>query len=297
MTFNDMINRLDYALDKGKNAQRLANVICEQYPIALIDEFQDTDPVQYRIFSKIYRHPDATMPLAWFMIGDPKQAIYSFRGADIKTYLKAREATTGNHHTLGTNFRSTQSLISAINQVFLHGDKNDLGAFRFKENETNPLPFLPVGAKGRDAVWTVNGESGTPLTVWHWASDEAISSGQYQKDMAQVTASEIVALLNSNSTGFKTENRKFRRIKPADIAILVRTGREADAMRRALRQRKIRSIYLSERDSVYQSPQARDVLIWLEAFASPRDERKVRAALSTASIWLYLRATARIRAR
>ena len=283
MTFNDMINRLDYALDKGKNAQRLANVIREQYTIALIDEFQDTDPVQYRIFSKIYRYQDSTQPLAWFMIGDPKQAIYSFRGADIHTYLKAREATTGNHHTLGTNFRSTESLISAINQVFLHGDKNELGAFRFKENETNPLPFLSVDAKGRDDVWTVNEKPANSLTFWHWASDEAISSGQYQKHMAQVAASEIVAMLNSNSTGFKTENGEFRRIKPADIAILVRTGREADAMRRALRQRKIRSIYLSERDSVYQSPQARDVLIWLEAFASPRDERKVRAALSTAT--------------
>ncbi|MBV5300412.1 MAG: UvrD-helicase domain-containing protein, partial [Methylococcales bacterium] len=83
MTFNDMINRLDYALDEGDNAQRLANVIREQYPIALIDEFQDTDPVQYRIFSKIYQPQDHAQPVAWFMIGDPKQAIYSFRGADI----------------------------------------------------------------------------------------------------------------------------------------------------------------------------------------------------------------------
>jgi len=196
--------------------------------------------------------------------------------------LQAREATTGNHHTLGTNFRSTQSLISAINQVFLHGDKNDLGAFRFKENETNPLPFLPVDAKGRDDVWTVNGEIASPLTFWHWASDEAIASGQYQKDMAQVAASEIVVLLNSDSTGFEKDG-KLRRVKPSDIAILVRTGREADVMRHALRQRNIRSIYLSERDSVYQSPQARDVLIWLDAFAAPRDERKVRAALSTAT--------------
>jgi len=282
MTFNDMINRLDYALDEGDNAQRLANVIREQYPIALIDEFQDTDPVQYRIFSKIYQSEDHIKSLAWFMIGDPKQAIYSFRGADIHTYLQARDATTGHHHTLGTNFRSTQSLIYAINQVFLHGDKNELGAFRFKENETNPLPFLPVDAKGRDDIWTVNGEKAAPLRFWHWESDEAIASGQYQKDIAQVAASEIVALLNSESTGFE-QDAKLRRIKPSDIAILVRTGHEADVMRHALRQRNIRSIYLSERDSVYQSPQARDVLIWLDAFAAPRDERKVRAALSTAT--------------
>lgn len=285
MTFDDMISRLDFALNKGENAQRLASVIAQQYPIALIDEFQDTDPVQYRIFSKIYPSQQHNHALAWFMIGDPKQAIYSFRGADINTYLMAREATIGNHHTLGTNFRSTISLIDAINRMFVHGDKQPLGAFRFKKSHqqkaTNPLPFLPVDAKGREENWVVNGKAAAALTCWHWGGDKSIASGQYQANMAQVTASEIVALLNSEGTGFKKENGEFQRIKPSDIAILVRTGREAQVMRLALRERNLRSIYLSERDSVYQSPQAQDVLIWLEAFASPCDERKVRAALST----------------
>ena len=97
---------------------RLAQTIRQQYPVALIDEFQDTDPVQYDIFDTIYRIGDNLADCGLFMIGDPKQAIYSFRGADIYTYLKAREATEGRHYTLGTNYRSTQAMVNAVNHCF-----------------------------------------------------------------------------------------------------------------------------------------------------------------------------------
>lgn len=91
---------LDAAL-QGQSGERLAKTVREQYPVALIDEFQDTDPVQYRIFESIYRIADNSPDSGLFMIGDPKQAIYAFRGADIYTYLSAREATSGRHYTLG----------------------------------------------------------------------------------------------------------------------------------------------------------------------------------------------------
>src|SRR5690554_4125780 len=87
MGFDDMLSRLDTAL-QGANGPRLAEVIRQQFPVAMIDEFQDTDPLQYRIFDSIYRvglnDPDSAL----LLIGDPKQAIYSFRGADIHTYLQ-----------------------------------------------------------------------------------------------------------------------------------------------------------------------------------------------------------------
>ncbi|WP_033888062.1 UvrD-helicase domain-containing protein, partial [Pseudomonas aeruginosa] len=90
--FDDLLSRLDRAL-QGPGGERLAQLIREQFPVALIDEFQDTDPVQYRIFERIYRiAADPDEPQAretgLFMIGDPKQAIYAFRGADIHTYLR-----------------------------------------------------------------------------------------------------------------------------------------------------------------------------------------------------------------
>ncbi|MDD1623635.1 MAG: exodeoxyribonuclease V subunit beta [Methylococcaceae bacterium] len=290
MTFDDMLTRLDKAL-LGPNGEHLASVIRQQYPIALIDEFQDTDPVQYRIFERLYADTSNT-DLGCFMIGDPKQAIYSFRGADIYTYLKAHKVTTGRHYTLDTNYRSTTELVNAVNQVFLQADQQDEGAFLFKSGNDNPLPFIQVKAQGRMDEWVIKGEPqpAPALTLWHNEIPEPIGMPAYRKDMAEVTASEIVRLLklaNEGSAGFKSSNA-FQALQPADIAILVRTGTEAKIMRNALASRQLRSVYLSERDSIYQTGAADDLLIWLKAMAEPRNERKVRAALSTATLgWPY----------
>jgi exodeoxyribonuclease V beta subunit len=289
MTFDDMLTRLDKAL-QGDNGEQLANVIRQQYPIALIDEFQDTDPIQYRIFASLYP-VETDNGLGCFMIGDPKQAIYSFRGADIYTYLKAHQMTVGNHYTLGTNFRSTKALVSAVNQVFLAGDKQAEGAFLFKNAKQNPLPFISVDAKGRDDEWLINDEPVSALTVWHWTSAESVGMPEYRATMADVTASEIVRLLNLASqgqAGFKSPTGALKFLQPSDIAILVRSGTEAKVIRNALASRRLRSVYLSERDSIYATGEASDLLVWLKALAAPRNERKVRAALSTSTLgWSY----------
>ncbi|MCK8225354.1 UvrD-helicase domain-containing protein, partial [Erwinia amylovora] len=92
----------------------LASDIRQRYPVALIDEFQDTDPQQYRIFLTLYRRqPDSAL----LLIGDPKQAIYAFRGADIFTYMKAR-CEVSAHFTLETNWRSSPAMVNAVNQLF-----------------------------------------------------------------------------------------------------------------------------------------------------------------------------------
>ncbi len=288
MTFDDMLTRLDKAL-LGANGEQLASVIRQQYPVALIDEFQDTDPVQYRIFERLYASP-STNDLGCFMIGDPKQAIYSFRGADIYTYLKAHKVTIGRHYTLATNYRSTIALVSAVNQVFSQADHQGEGVFRFKNGADDPLPFIQVNAQGRKEEWVVNGQSAAALTLWHNELPEPIGLPAYRNEMAEVTASEIVRLLNlanEGAAGFKLADT-FRALQPEDIAILVRTGKEAKIMRNALASRELRSVYLSERDSIYETATAGDLLIWLKAMADPRNERKVRAALSTATLgWTY----------
>jgi exodeoxyribonuclease V beta subunit len=289
MTFDDMLTRLDKAL-QGENGERLASVIRQQYPIALIDEFQDTDPVQYRIFAALYP-ANTDNGLGCFMIGDPKQAIYSFRGADIYTYLKAHQVTAGRHYTLDTNFRSTTALVGAVNQLFLQADQQSEGAFQFKSGQSNPLPFIPVTAKGRDDEWVVNGQLAAALTLWHWDSPDAIGMPDYRERMAELTASEIVRLLNcanQGKTGFQAKSGSIQPLQPSDIAILVRSGTEAKAIRNALGRRRLRSVYLSERDSIYATNEASDLLVWLKALAEPRNERKVRAALSTAILgWSY----------
>ncbi len=290
MTFDDMLSRLDQAL-QGPNAARLADSIRRQYPMALIDEFQDTDPVQYRIFARIYPVGIDSRP-GCFMIGDPKQAIYSFRGGDIFTYLKAHQATLGRHYTLGTNFRSTQALVTAVNRVFSHAEAQQAeGAFGFKSGGRNPLPFLPADARGRDEIWVMDRQPSPALNLWYIAPETALGMPDYRRQMAEATASEIVRLLhagNRGQTGFKAESGRIRPLQPADIAILVRSGTEAKTMRNALANRQLRSVYLSERESIYASPEASDLLIWLKALAAPRDEGKVRAALGTATVgWSY----------
>jgi exodeoxyribonuclease V beta subunit len=279
VTFDDMLSNLDNSL-QGKNASRLGEIIRNQYPVALIDEFQDTDPIQYRIFSTIYKNSSSSC----FLIGDPKQAIYSFRGADIYTYLKAHhKIPKENHHTLKTNFRSTQALVDAINQLFSQAEKNnDKGAFRFGNAENNPLPFVKVDAKGKEDNWCINNQIAPALTFWHWEEDK-ISIADYREQMAKVTASEIVKLLLNETAGFESETG-FEKLELKDIAILVRNRNEAKIIRRELNHRNLKSVYLSEQDSIYDTDEANDVLIWLQAMANPRDERKVRTALSTETL-------------
>ena len=290
MTFHDMLTRLDTAL-QNQNGDKLADAIRQQYPVALIDEFQDTDPVQYRIFARLYP-ADVDNDLGCFMIGDPKQAIYSFRGGDIFTYLKAHQATQGRHYTLGTNYRSTQALVAGVNQVFSQADNQQVeGAFCFKQNDRNPLPFIPVDAQGRQETWLINQQPAPALTLWTLSSEAAVGMPEYRIQLAEATASEIVRLLHSaanGQTGFQSQTGEISPLQPADIAILVRSSHEAKVMRNALSKRQLRSVYLSERESIYASPEAGDMLIWLKALAQPRDERKVRAALSTATLgWSY----------
>ncbi|WP_019933938.1 MULTISPECIES: exodeoxyribonuclease V subunit beta [Oceanimonas] len=291
MGFDDMLTRLDDAL-AGENGPRLAEVIRRQFPVALIDEFQDTDPLQYRIFNTIYRVADNDADSGLFMIGDPKQAIYAFRGADIYTYLDARAATKDRHYTLDTNFRSSRTMVSAVNRLFERAEAHEQGAFLFRENGQNPLPFMPVKARGRSEQWQCDDNPWPALVLWQLDNedDKPFSGGAYVNDMAARCASHMTHLLNlggEGRAGFAGEDG-FTPVRPSDMAVLVRSFREAQAIRRALAERGVRSVYLSDKDSVFASPEAGDVLHWLQACAAPEQDGKLRAALATASLGLSL---------
>ena len=293
MGFDDMLLRLDAAL-QADGGERLASLIREQFPVALIDEFQDTDPVQYRIFESIYRIEDNDPGTGLFLIGDPKQAIYAFRGADIYTYLRAREATAGRLHTLGTNFRSSHAMVGAVNHIFQKAESRPKGrgAFLFREpSGDNPVPFLSVESQGRKESLQVAGHAVAALNIWHLSSDQPLSGAVYRQSMAAACASEITALLNggqSGRDGFTVDGETLRGLRPADIAILVRDGKEAQAVRDELSTRGVRSVYLSDKDSVFASQEARDLLTWLKACAEPDVERPLRAALASITLNLPL---------
>ncbi|MBC7456564.1 MAG: exodeoxyribonuclease V subunit beta [Massilia sp.] len=295
--FADMIERLKTALE-GPNGDALRERISTQFPVAMIDEFQDTSPDQYAIFNLLYRVLDNDPARGLFLIGDPKQSIYGFRGADINSYLSARRATEGRHYQLGINYRSTAALVNAVNQLFLHAEGSGAhpgfaaGAFKFRQHGVNPLPFDAVTAQGRkEHLVGIDG----PYQALAICSSEhdGMRADDYRAFFAHHCAEHIVALLNDPQAGFR-HGATFTRLVPADIAILVRDRREAAAIRRALAQRKVLSVYLSDKDSVVDSDEAADVLRWLHAVANPLDGGLARAAFATRTAGLPLAALARI---
>ncbi|NWE73679.1 exodeoxyribonuclease V subunit beta [Pseudomonas gingeri] len=291
MGFDDMLLRLDAAL-QADGGERLASLIREQFPVALIDEFQDTDPVQYRIFESIYRIEDNNPDGGLFLIGDPKQAIYAFRGADIYTYLRARQATSGRLHTLGTNFRSSHAMVDSVNHVFACAEQREQGrgAFLFRDGAQNPVPFLSVASQGRKEVFEIDGQPPAALNLWQLSSEQPLSGAVYRQQLAATCASEIVALLNGGQQGRIGFSRdgQLKGVLPSDIAILVRDGKEAQAVRGELAARGVRSVYLSDKDSVFAAQEAHDLLAWLKACAEPDVERPLRAALACITLNLPL---------
>ena len=193
------------ALD-GPHGPALRQRLLGDYPVALIDEFQDTSPDQYAVFHTIYQtvspsaptpHTDEaapTPPRAWLLIGDPKQSIYSFRGADIYSFLAAKQATQGQHYALDTNFRSTHAIVAAVNHLFAQAEARcKEGAFRFRTEQHDPLPFTPVQARGlEESLQTPEGAVVPALT---FCAPSADAQGD-RPLMAQLCAEQIAQWLN-----------------------------------------------------------------------------------------------------
>jgi exodeoxyribonuclease V beta subunit len=276
--FADMLQRLDVALADPDSGERLALRLREQFPVAMVDEFQDTSPLQFRIFDRIYRTAENRQDSALLLIGDPKQSIYGFRGADIHGYLNARRATAGRHHVLGTNFRSTQAVVDVVNRWF----EMSKDAFGYQQGDEDPLPFQSVNAKGRLEIFKSQGKTVQAMTVLH---DATLRS---QRDalthLSALCAEQIVAWLSDPLACFEGAPHGDAALQPKDIAVLVRTGKEATAVREALRVRGVASVYLSDRDSVFASDEAQDLCLWLRGVAQPQDMRRVRAALGTRTV-------------
>ncbi len=294
--FHDLLERLDAAL-AGPQGERLRARILQQYPVALIDEFQDTSALQFNVFDRLYAMTSAYVPSltpgAVLLIGDPKQSIYAFRGADIASYLRARTATLGRHAVLGTNRRSTEALVQGVNRLFDCREAADgAGAFLYRvegaSDETNPVPFIHVHAHGRPEQLVC--ASGVVPALQFSVSATLESKDAARQRFAAHAAARMVDLLNDPQAGFHRggDNGSFSRLRPSDLAVLVRDGDEAAAIRRELKRRGVASVYLSDRDSVFASREAADLLRWLRAVAAPRDGRLARAAFATATLGLSL---------
>lgn len=301
MGYDDLLLQLDRAL-QGPHGGLLAEQLRRRLPAAMIDEFQDTDPVQFRIIQCIYRLDQNAADTSLVLIGDPKQAIYSFRNADIHTYLYAKQLCGDRLYSLGTNFRSSQSLVDSVNCLFESAEDSPQGAFLFRQPTDNPLPFHPVRANGLQET-LVHPKAPAVLTFWHARADQqekgVLSRSLYQEAMAQRCVATIKTLLLDEARCHFAEdatgqadvdvNTKSRRaIQPRDIALLVRNRNEARLIQEALQQAGLASVFLSIQDSVFSTQEAEDVWHWLRACAQPGNESRVRAALATSTLRLSL---------
>ncbi len=266
--FDDLLEDLYRALISGSGGEVLAGILRNKYSAALIDEFQDTDPVQYEIFRTIYAGSDAPL----FLIGDPKQAIYSFRGADIFAYMRAaREVSEDRRFTLTENWRSAPLLLQAFNTLF----DNARRPFVYDE-----IVYHPLAAGNREPNHAEeSGGDVEPMQLWLMDSSDE-KSGMLTVDDANNLAStavagEIARLLQEAETliGGKPLNA-------GDIAVIVRTHRQASIMLNALKEKGIAGVMRSDR-SIFASKEAVEVRILLSALGDPGNEAKVRAALVT----------------
>lgn len=270
VSFDDLLGNIARALTQHPD---LADALRTRYPCALIDEFQDTDPLQFAIFNAVYSAreaaaPDET-PGPMFMVGDPKQAIYSFRAADLHTYLAARENADAAY-TLAVNQRSTPAIIEAGNRLFGANDR----AFVLEGLE---YPPVRPGARRRPPLSDVREVA--DFTVW-WLpdDDEPLSKDEAQQACARATAAEVARLLAGASHG---EVRVGERpLAPADIAVIVQTHRQGALMKAMLAEHAVGSVELTQ-DSVFASEEAETLLRVLRAVESPGDVRALRAALAT----------------
>ncbi|TCS41118.1 exodeoxyribonuclease V subunit beta [Reinekea marinisedimentorum] len=271
LDFNDLIIQLSQSL-QAANGDALGKALLETYPAVLVDEFQDTDPDQYAILNRIYGNaPSAFMCL----IGDPKQAIYSFRGGDVFAYLKAKEQAH-YHWWMNTNYRSAQGVVDGYNQIFI--GKNAAETFGFG------IGYQAVQA-AKEAI-SFSDDSQRAAVQWVALSPTEVPSRGLNKafceQIARWCSNEIIQLISAVTANGQA-------VKPGDIALLVRSHTEATLLQNALTAAGLSSVFLSARANVFHSDEARQLYQLLSGIWKYENDRLFIAAL--ASNWLQLSVT------
>ncbi|MCG8616484.1 MAG: UvrD-helicase domain-containing protein, partial [Desulfobacterales bacterium] len=272
--FDDLINDLEFILS-GPGSGPLKHAVRNRYRACLIDEFQDTDPGQYAIFSSLFGSPDddGNQP-PFFMIGDPKQAIYAFRGGDIFAYLTASRACSQSF-TLPVNYRSAPLLVEGVNAVFTQTPE----PFGFSE-----IPFHPVTTPATAENRLIDGNRFLPPLNLVMVERESlpldrkgcIKTAAAKAMIPDLLARDVLSVLNGEGQAGNGDTAK--RFSPGDMAVLVRTNAQAEAVQQALARVNIPA-YLSKSGSVFDSPQAVAFFDLLSAVDRPEDTGFLKAAL------------------
>ncbi|QSQ42000.1 exodeoxyribonuclease V subunit beta [Xanthomonas translucens pv. undulosa] len=296
-TYDDLVDGVAHALrPDSPQAEALARQLRAQYVIALVDEFQDTDDRQWSIFSNVFGEGalarEAKLEPALFVIGDPKQAIYGFRGGDVQTYLAAA-ASAEPAPPLGHNFRSRPALLAAIDALYAQAGYAQ--AFL-----TEGIAFHPVqpGSKRHDAELQRDGATAPALTLWRApqpppppaaSAAKNTSAGKPKpwsagRARALCTAACVSAIRDWLAGGRAgTATLSGRAVQAGDIAVLVRSHGEATRIQQALGAVGIPAV-AAGRQSLFATDEALELLILLQALLDPGDDSRLRAALATVLI-------------
>ena len=270
-TYDDMLTRLRDALADRRWGAAAAARLQQRYRVVMVDEFQDTDPVQWEILRRAF-HGHATLVL----IGDPKQAIYAFRGADVYSYLDAVDAA-GSVQTLGTNWRSDAGLVEALNALT---SGTALGDER--------IVVRPVTAHHqRRRLQTADGGALPPLRLRvrrHEPDTDLPPVSTVRPAVLQDLVADVTAALAGRHQ-LRLE-QDWRDLRPADIAVLVRTNKGGEAVREALVAAGVPAVMLGA-GSVFTSAMAQEWLTLLTALEQPRQQLARRAALTPFLGWTF----------
>ncbi|MDZ7719643.1 MAG: exodeoxyribonuclease V subunit beta [Balneolaceae bacterium] len=263
VTYDDLLNSVERAL---VDSESLPEILQKKYPAALVDEFQDTDPTQYSILNSIY--PSQKTESSLVMIGDPKQAIYAFRGADVYTYIQARDESFVEQYTLHKNFRSTPSFNKAVNTLF------GLSAQPFIEKGIEYLD-VDTGQTELEDQFLIDEKRSSKIQLITKPGIES-SKDDANRFVFSQTVREIARLLRRAEEGeVLIKNRK---LEAGDIAVLVSSHKHAEEMKRRLKEAGIDSVTYS-REKVFESAEARRLETVMTAILDPYNRTAVNNAL------------------
>jgi exodeoxyribonuclease V beta subunit len=270
------IDELAAALDDPQRGAQAIRAIRQRWPAALVDEFQDTDPQQWKILKKLFAHDDGTLVL----VGDPKQAIYGFRGGDVHAWLMAKHDAQGEPLRLDESQRAGAGVNAAVNALFSHGD-----AF-VEPGIAHADVHSASRVSGRALL--VEGAAEPGLRVWQLPSagtnakgaPKLHNKGDAQAQIEAACVAQVVAWLEGARNGsvlLREGDGSTRALCPRDIAVLVDSNREAASMQRALARAGVPAASCL-RASVYASEEAGDLRLLLEALRDPADAARARGA-------------------
>jgi exodeoxyribonuclease V beta subunit len=270
LTFSMLIDAVYRRLCGEHTDMVLADRLFDAFPVALIDEFQDTDQRQFAIFDRIYRGRGALV-----MIGDPKQAIYSFRGGDIAAYLRASQQAD-QRFSLATNHRSSRALVEAFNAWYAETD----GGFAHPQ-----IRYQPVRAAGGadEKPWLVDGQPVTqPLVIHPFRGDAQDRNGRPLSSLTELEALALDDCANRIAELLDDPMQRIgeQRVTPGDVAVLLSTNSQIMALRARLIARGVPCVG-SGRGNIFTGEVARELALILYAVLHPDDDQAVRGALST----------------